>query len=76
MGMLVLFLQLKRKLKKLKKKLYVQVEDHHIVLYSYIWGGSSHGYSYRLSVGASSGLLTVCDSFEVESSSSGSSVNN
>lgn len=46
------------------------------VLCSYIWGGSAHCYSYRLFVGASGDLLTVWDSFVVESSSSGSSVNN
>jgi exonuclease III len=31
-----------------------------------IWGSSSHSYSFRPSVGASGGLLTVWDSAEVE----------
>jgi len=38
-------------------------------LCSFIWGGTPHGYSFRPSVGASSGLLTICDCFEVEVSS-------
>jgi len=31
-----------------------------------LWGGSCHGYSFRSSVGASGGLLTMWDSSEVE----------
>jgi len=31
-----------------------------------VWGSSSHSYSFRLSVGASKGLLTVWDNTEVE----------
>jgi len=33
---------------------------------SSLWGDSSHDYSYRPSVGASGGLLTVWDTSEVE----------
>ncbi|CAJ2632329.1 unnamed protein product [Trifolium pratense] len=33
---------------------------------STLWGNSSHGFSYRSSVGASGGLLTLWDSSEVE----------
>ncbi|MCI22234.1 cytochrome P450, partial [Trifolium medium] len=33
---------------------------------SSLWGNSSHGFSYRPSVGASGGLLTLWDSSEVE----------
>ncbi|CAJ2674421.1 unnamed protein product [Trifolium pratense] len=42
---------------------------------STLWGNSSHGYSYRPSVGASGGLLTLWDTAEVEVWSSGSSEN-
>ncbi|PNX57540.1 cysteine-rich receptor-like protein kinase, partial [Trifolium pratense] len=35
-------------------------------LCSNLWGNSSHGFSYRPSVGASGGLLTLWDSSEVE----------
>ncbi|PNX56988.1 cytochrome p450, partial [Trifolium pratense] len=35
-------------------------------LSSTLWGSSSHGFSYRPSVGASGGLLTLWDSSEVE----------
>jgi len=31
-----------------------------------MWGNPSHSYSYRPSLGASGGLLTLWDSFEVE----------
>ncbi|PNX61277.1 cytochrome p450, partial [Trifolium pratense] len=31
-----------------------------------LWGSSSHGFSYRPSVGASEGLITLWDSSEVE----------
>ncbi|PNX56566.1 cytochrome p450 [Trifolium pratense] len=33
---------------------------------SNLWGSSSHGFSYRPSVGASGGLLTLWDTSEVE----------
>ncbi|MCI48605.1 cytochrome P450 [Trifolium medium] len=35
-----------------------------------MWGNSPHAYSYRPSVGASGGLLTIWDSAEVEVCSS------
>ncbi|PNX89483.1 cytochrome p450, partial [Trifolium pratense] len=37
-----------------------------VLLCSNLWGNSSHGFSYRPSVGASGGLLTLWDSSEVE----------
>jgi exonuclease III len=37
-----------------------------------LWGNSPHAFSYRPSVGASGGLVTIWDSSEVEMWSSGS----
>ncbi|CAJ2657379.1 unnamed protein product [Trifolium pratense] len=43
-----------------------KLQNCDVLLCSSLWGSSFHGFSFRPSVGASGGILTLWDSFEVE----------
>ncbi|XP_045822163.1 exodeoxyribonuclease-like [Trifolium pratense] len=43
-----------------------KLQNYDVLLCSNLWGSSFHGFSFRPSVGASGGILTLWDSSEVE----------